>query len=143
MASAPWTVSADAESVTRRWASAPSGLSDGTGGGWPGHQVTTGTSGTSSGASTESACCPTAPYIRSRIVSPGPVSPTLISASSRESAFGRRVITPITRHGCSRAAWFAARIASYCAASLVSTISVSTMPSAAPPRRRRASVMAS
>ena len=118
-------------------------------GAWPGcsgassgHQVTTGTSGTSSGATTESACCPSGPYMRSTIVSPGEASPTRISASSRESALGLRVMTARTRHGCSRAAWLAARIASYCAASSVTMMSVSTMPSVMPPSRRRASVSA-
>src|SRR6201994_1831781 len=138
-----WASSSIAVSVTRRWASVPSGLSDGAPGGRPGHQVTTGTSGTSSGAITESACCPSGPYMRSSTVSPGLPSPTRISASSRDSALGRRVITPSTRQGCSRPAWLAARIASYWAPSSVSTTRVSTMPRAAPPRRLRASVSAS
>jgi len=60
--------------------------------------VTTGTSGTSSGAATESACCASGPYIRSTSVSPALPSPTRISASSRESALGLRVITAIMRH---------------------------------------------
>ncbi len=80
--------------------------------------------------------------MRSTIVSPGEDSPTRISASSRESAFGLRLMTASTRHGCSLAAWLAARMASYCAASSVTMMSVSTMPSVMPPSRRRASVSA-
>ena len=132
-----------AASVTRRWATAPSGSARGEGGASSGHQVTTGTSGTSSGATTESACWPSGPYMRSRMVSPGPVSPTRISASSRDSALGLRVMTARIRLGCSRPAWLAARTASYCAASSVTMISVSTMPEAGPPIRRRAWVSAS
>src|ERR1700761_8361543 len=134
--------SAAAESVTRRCASAPRECLAGASGASSGHQVTTGTSGTSSGATTESACCPRGPYMRSTIVSPGEDSPTRISASSRESPFGLRAMTARTRHGCSRAAWLAARMASYCAASSVTMMSVSTMPSVMPPSRRRASVSA-
>ena len=103
----------DAASVTRRWATAPSAAVTGEARTSSGHQVTTGTSGASSGATTESACWASGPYRRSRMVSPGPVSPTLISASSRESARGLRGITASTRLGCSRPAWAAARTASY------------------------------
>ena len=81
--------------------------------------------------------------MRSRIVSPGPVSPTRISASSRDSALGLRVMTARIRLGCSRPAWLAARTASYCSASSVTMISVSTVPEAGPPIRRRAWVSAS
>ncbi len=77
------------------------------------------------------------------MVSPGPVSPTRISASSLDSALGLRVMTARTRLGCSRPAWLAARTASYCAASSVTIISVSTVPEAGPPIRRRAWVSAS
>jgi hypothetical protein len=80
--------------------------------------------------------------MRSTIVSPGDDSPTRISASSRESAFALRLMTARMRHGCSLAAWLAARMASYCAASSVTMMSVSTMPSVMPPSRRRASVSA-
>src|SRR5580698_93770 len=131
-------VSDAAASVTRRWATAPSGSPPGEGGASSGHQVTTGTSGASSGATTESACWPSGPYIRSR-----PVSPTRISASSRDSDFGLRVMTARIRLGCSRPAWLAARTASYWSASSVTMISVSTMPEAGPPMRRRAWVSAS
>src|SRR5579864_303283 len=136
-------VSLAAASVTRRWATAPSGSAPGEGGASSGHQVTTGTSGASSGATTESACWPSRPYMRSKMVSPGPVSPTLISASSRDSDFGLRVMTARIRLGCSRPAWLAARTASYCSASSVTMIRVSTMPEAGPPLRRRAWVSAS
>src|SRR5271165_1654003 len=132
-----------AASVTRRWATAPSGSAPGEGGASSGHQVTTGTSGASSGATTESACWPSGPYMRSKMVSPGPVSPTLISASSRDSDFGLRVMTARIRLGCSRPAWLAARTASYWSASSVTMIRVSTMPEAGPPERRRAWVSAS
>src|SRR3984957_12157923 len=135
--------SASAASVTRRWATAPSGSPPGAGGASSGHQVTTGTSGASSGATTESACWPSGPYMRSRMVSPGPVSPTRISASSRDSDFGLRVMTARIRLGCSRPAWLAARTASYWSASSVTMISVSTMPEAGRPLRRRAWVSAS
>src|SRR6201994_4316545 len=81
--------------------------------------------------------------MRSSTVSPGLPSPTRISASSRDSALGRRVITPSTRQGCSRPAWLAARMAAHWAPLAVSTTRVSTMPRAAPPRRLRASVSAS
>ena len=91
---------------------------------------------------TESACCPSGPYMRSTMVSPGDDSPTRISASSRESALALRAMMARMRHGCSRAAWLAARIASYCAASSVTTMSVSTMPRVMPPSRCRASVSA-
>jgi hypothetical protein len=128
--------SLDAASVTRRWATVPSGSVLGAGGASSGHQVTTGTSGASSGATTESACWPSGPYMRSKMVSPGPVSPTRISASSRDSAFGLRAITASTRLGCSRPAWLAARTASYCEDSSVTMISVSTMPEAGPSLRR-------
>ena len=129
--------------MIRRWARAPSGLRNGTSGGVPGHQVTTGVSGISSGVTTESACSPSAPYIRSSTTSPGPDSPTRISASSRDPASGRRVITASTRIGCSRAASLADRTASYWAASSVTMTSVSTMPLAGPPSRCRACRMAS
>src|SRR6516162_2304398 len=132
-----------AASVTRRWATVPSGSAPGEGGASSGHQVTTGTSGASSGATTESACWPSGPYMRSKMVSPGPVSPTRISASSRDSDFGLRVMTARIRLGCSRPAWLAARTASYCSASSVTRISVSTMPEAGPPMRRCAWVSAS
>src|SRR6478736_5705228 len=136
-------VSLAAASVTRRWATAPSGSPLGADGASSGHQVTTGTSGASSGATTESACWPSGPYMRRRMVSPGPVSPTLISASSRDSPLGLRVMTARIRLGCSRPAWLAARTASYCSDSSVTMISVSTVPEAGPPIRRRASVSAS
>src|SRR6516162_5765727 len=132
-----------AASVTRRWATVPSGSAPGEGGASSGHQVTTGTSGASSGATTESACWPSRPYMRSKIVSPWPVSPTRISASSRDGPLGLRVITARTRLGCSRPAWLAARTASYCSDSSVTMISVSTVPEAGPPIRRRAWVSAS
>src|SRR5216684_2249786 len=117
-----------AASVTRRWATAPSASARGERGASSGHQVTTGTSGTSSGAATESACWPSGPYMRSKIISPGPVSPTRISASSRDSALGLRVMTAIIRLGCSRPAWLAARTASYCAASLQALLGLQTPP---------------
>src|SRR5436309_6757107 len=136
-------VSLAAASVTRRWATAPSGSRPGADGASSGHQVTTGTSGASNGATTESACWPSGPYMRRRMVSPGPVSPTLISASSRDSPVGLRVMTARIRLGCSRPAWLAARTASYCSDSSVTMISVSTVPEAGPPIRRRAWVSAS
>src|SRR6202023_2788772 len=129
--------SAAAASVTRRWATAPSGSPPGAGGASSGHQVTTGTSGASSGATTESACWPSEPYMRSRMGSPGPVSPTRISASSRDSDFGLRVMTARIRLGCSRPAWLAARTASYWSASSVAMISVSPLPAPAPPTQGR------
>src|SRR5206468_1429185 len=132
-----------AASVTLRWATAPSGSALGLPGATSGHQVTTGTSGASSGATTESACWPSGPYMRSRMVSPGPVSPTRISASSRDSPLGLRVMTARIRLGCSRPAWLAARTASYCSDSSVTMISVSTVPEAGPPIRRRAWLSAS
>ena len=121
--------------MIRRWDRTPIGSSAGSSGGTPGHQVTTGVSGSSSGATTESACWPSGPYMRSSRVSPGLVSPTRISASSREAAVGRRVITTSTRHGCSRAASFAARTASYCDVSSVTMTRVRTIPLAGPPSR--------
>src|SRR5579859_3285716 len=133
----------EAASVTRRWATAPSAAVTGEADTSSGHQVTTGTSGASSGATTESACWASGPYMRSKMVSPGPVSPTRISASSRESPLGLRVMTARTRLGCSRPAWLAARTASYCSDSSVTMISVSTVPEAGPPIRRRAWVSAS
>src|SRR5690348_13883802 len=136
-------VSLAAASVTRRWATMPSGSALGLPGATSGHQVTTGTSGASSGATTESACWPSGPYMRSRMVSPGPVSPTRISASRRDSPLGLRVMTARIRLGCSRPAWLAARTASYCSDSSVTMISVSTVPEAGPPIRRRAWVSAS
>ena len=136
-------VSLAAASVTRRWATAPSASPRGEEGATSGHQMTTGTSGASSGATTESACWPSGPYMRSRMVSPGPVSPTRISASSRDSPLALRVMTARTRLGCSRPAWLAARTASYCSDSSVTMISVSTVPEAGPPIRRRAWVSAS
>src|SRR5690242_8716370 len=45
--------------------------------------------------------------------------------------------------GCGRPAWLAARTASYCSDSSVTMISVSTVPEAGPPIRRRAWVSAS
>src|SRR5215467_8004823 len=130
--------SAAAASVIRRWASAPIGSSPGTSGGIPGHQVTTGVSGSSSGVTTESACWPSGPYMRSSTVSPGLVSPTRISASSRERCSGRRMMTTRIRHGCWRAATVAARTASYCSPSSVTMTSVRTIPLATPPSRSRA-----
>src|SRR5215469_11736260 len=130
--------SVPAASVIRRWASAPSGSSAGTVGGVPGHQVTTGVSGSSSGAITESACWPSGPYMRSSTVSPGAVSPTRISASSRDRSLGRRMMTTRIRHGCWRAATVADRTASYCSPSSVTMTSVRTIPLATPPRRSRA-----
>src|SRR5215471_7855253 len=130
--------SAAAASVIRRWASAPIGSSAGLSGGIPGHQVTTGVSGSSSGVTTESACWPSDPYMRSSTVSPGAVSPTRISASSRDRSLGRRMITTRIRHGCWRAATVAARTASYCSPSSVTMTSVRTIPLATPPRRSRA-----
>src|SRR5690349_14614207 len=129
---------AAAASVMRRWASAPMGSCPGMDGTVSGHQVTTGVSGSSSGAITESACWPSGPYIRSSIVSPGLVSPTRISASSRDRCSGRRMITTRIRHGCWRPATLAARTASYCAPSSVTMTRVSTMPLATPPSRSRA-----
>ncbi len=122
----------------RRWASAPMGSCAGMGGTVSGHQVTTGVSGSSSGATTESACWPSGPYMRSSTVSPGLVSPTRISASSRDRCSGRRMITTMMRHGCWRPAALAARTASYCSLSLVTMTRVSTIPLATPPRRNRA-----
>ena len=133
---------AAARTVTRRCARAPSGCLAGISGGFSGHHVTTGTSGPSSGAATESACCASGPYIRSTSVSPGLDSPTRISASSRESALGLRVMMARMRMGCSVAAWLAARIASYCPSSSVMMRRVSTMPIVMPPSRRRVSVSA-
>src|SRR3954471_17662216 len=136
-------VSLAAASVTRRRATAPSASPRGEAGATSGHQMTTGTSGASSGATTESACWPSGPYMRSKMVSPGPVSPTRISASSRDSPLGLRVMTARIRLGCSRPAWLAARTASYCSDSSVTMISVSTVPEAGPPIRRRAWLSAS
>src|ERR1700729_1128485 len=130
-------VSLAAASVTRRWATAPSASPRGEAGATSGHQMTTGTSGASSGATTESACWPSGPYMRSKMVSPGPVSPT------RDSPLGLGVMTARIRLGCSRPAWLAARTASYCSDSSVTMISVSTVPEAGPPIRRRAWVSAS
>lgn len=82
--------------------------------------------------------------MRSSTVSPGPVSPMRISASSREELpRGSREMTVSTRHGCSRAASVAARTASYCADSSVTMIRVSTIPTAGPPIRCRDWVSAS
>jgi hypothetical protein len=53
--SAPSGSAPPAESVTRRWAIAPSASSPGLAGAVPGHHVTTGVSGTSRGSTTESA----------------------------------------------------------------------------------------
>src|SRR5215469_687118 len=130
--------SAAAASLIRRWASAPIGSSPGTSGGIPGHQVTTGVSGSRSGVTTESACWPSGPYMRSSTVSPGAVSPTRISASSRDRSLGRRMMTTRIRHGCWRAATVAARTASYCSPTSVTMTSVRTIPLATPPRRSRA-----
>src|SRR5215472_13484783 len=98
-----------------------------------GGQVTTGVSGTSSGMTTESACRPIDPYIRSSTVCPGAPSPVLISASRRGSAPASLAITPSTRQGCSRPAWLAARTASYWADSSVMMIRLSTTPVVGPP----------
>src|SRR5215472_16926393 len=130
--------SAAAASVIRRWASVPIGSSAGTSGGIPGHQVTTGVSGSSSGVTTESACWASGPYMRSSTVSPGAVSPTRISASRRDRSLGRRMITTRIRQGCWRAASVADRTASYCSPSSVTMTSVRTIPLATPPRRSRA-----
>src|SRR5215470_5623567 len=135
--------SAPAASVIRRCASAPMGSCAGIGGMMSGHQVTTGVSGSSNGVTTESACWPSGPYMRSSTVSPGLVSPTRISASRRERCSGRRMMTTRIRHGCWRPAALAARTASYCAPSSVTMIRVRTMPLATPPSRSRASRSAS
>ncbi len=123
----------DAESVTRRWASAPSGSADGASGPSPGHQVTTGVSGTSSGMTTESGCRLIGPYMRSSTVCPAAPSPDLISASSRDGPPAPRLITASIRHGCSRPAWVAARIASCWRDSSVMMIRLSTTPVVGPP----------
>jgi hypothetical protein len=104
---------AEAASVIRRPARTPSGSSHGTSGASPGHQVTTGASGSSSGRTTLSAWPASLPCSRSSSTSPGPASPaTRISASSRGSERPGRRITPMIRDGCSWAASEAARIAS-------------------------------
>ncbi|CAM5495937.1 hypothetical protein SGRIM128S_09270 [Streptomyces griseomycini] len=105
-------------SVTRRWASAPSGSFAGSSGALTGHQTTTGASGSSSGSTTDWAWSTTSPYSRSTTVSPVPASaPTRTSASRRDWVRSRgeretRLMTTSVREGCSCEASFAAFSAS-------------------------------
>ena len=101
-------------SVTRRWASEPSGSFAGSSGAFTGHQTTTGASGRSSGRTTDWAWSTTSPYSRRTTVSPVPAStPTRTSASSRDFVRSRgeretRLMTTRVREGCSREASLAA-----------------------------------
>ena len=131
-----------AESVTRRCASTPSGAPAGFIGGSSGHQVTTGDVGH------QQRC-----HDRVRVLAERAIHPQHDGLARRRLAhpdlgvepglgLGLRVITARIRDGCSRAAWLAARMASYCAASSVTMMSVSTMPMVIPPSWCRASVSA-
>ena len=89
----------------RRWASAPTGSSDGTSGALPGHHTTTGASGTSSGSTTDSVWCARGPRSRSSTTSPRPsLPPTVMDASSCGLPRPGRGIAARIRQGCSRAA---------------------------------------
>ncbi len=119
--------------MIRRCPSTPSGSAAGACGARPGHQITTGVSGTSSGVTTESTCSFSSPWIRSSKVWPGMFSPTVISASSRRGRRPARAMTPRSWQGCSRPAWVAARMASYWSASSVMMTRFSTTPVVRPP----------
>src|SRR5215471_4672492 len=122
-----------AASVIRRCPSTPTGSAAGTRGALPGHQITTGVSGTSSGATTDSTCSFSSPCMRSSSIWPGIFSPTMISASSRRCLRPPRPIKPRTWHGCSLPACIAARVASYWSASSVMMTRLSTTPVVKPP----------
>ena len=126
---------AEAASVMRRWARAPSGSAAGSSGGSAGHQHATGESGSSSGSTTESQCLTTSPLSRISAVSPAPV-PTWAFTTPLPRPSPR--ITPSTRAGCSRDAFRAAAMASSATSSSTTMTSVITMPIAGDPARRRA-----
>src|SRR6478735_9151491 len=124
----------------RRWASAPSGSAAGSSGGWQGHQIATGESGSSSGSTTDSACLTTSPRSRISAVSPDQPAPVptwaLICAAPRPSPR----ITPSTRAGCSWEAARAACMALSASSSSTTMINVITIPIAGEPARDRARV---
>src|SRR5690348_1531970 len=128
----------------RRSPSTPSGSVAITSGGAPCHQVTTGTSGASSGITTDSAWRASRPCMRSTTASPGPSRPpTTISASSRDSVLcaleaGELLrTTMISRHGCAAAAVAAALSASRTRRSSTEATRVRAWPLATPPALRR------
>ena len=128
---------ADAASVSRRsvsWASSSAAWSCGA---LPGHQITTGESGSSSGRTTEAGWSATAPRIRITTTSPGVPSPMCTSAS-RPACRPPLVTTSRIRDGCSRPAAMLASSASANSDSSQTTIRVSTMPWAGLPAVRRA-----
>ena len=131
-------------SVIRRSATTPSGSLAIASGGTSCHQVTTGTSGASSGITTDSAWWVSRPCIRITTASHGPSRPpTTISASNLdsdgpESGGGDQPrTTMISRHGCAAAAVAAAVSASRTRFSSTATIRVSASPLATPPALRR------
>jgi len=103
----------------------------------PGHQITTGESGSSSGRITDAGCSATAPRIRITTTSPGVPSPMWSSASRPASRPPPRTTSSI-RDGCSRPAAMLASRASANSAASQTTIRVSTRPWAGLPAERRA-----
>ena len=116
------------------WASSSAAWSCGA---LPGHQITTGESGSSSGRTTDAGWSATAPRIRITTTSPGVPSPICTSAS-RPACRPPLVTTSRIRDGCSRPAAMLASSASANSDSSQTTIRVSTMPSDGLPAVRRA-----
>ena len=125
-----------AASVIRRIASCASSSPARLPGALPGHQITTGESGNSSGRITEAGCAATAPRILITTTSPGVPSPIRTSASSAASR-PAAVTTSKMRDGCSRPATMLASSAFANSDSSQTMIKVSTMPWAGLPRLRR------
>src|SRR4051794_9239844 len=122
----------------RRRPSWPSGSLAGSSGALPGHQTTTGESGSSRGSTTDSGCRVISPLSRISARSPDMPEPMPTSASTRAVPRPLSSTTPRRRAGCSRAAARATDIASEAASSATMNTSVITMPIAGLPARLRA-----
>src|SRR3954471_15746367 len=118
--------------------SRPSGSLPGSRGACPGHQTTTGESGSRSGRTTDSGCLVTSPVSRIRARSPEAPEPIPTLASTCEAPRRSPRTTPRIRAGCSCEAVRATAMASSASSLSATTTSVMIIPMAGLPERRRA-----